>query len=101
MAAYTDIGKKALSVRKKIASRALQLARWADPTMKIEVVRPPDYRGLGLRDAARNGWYRSETAELCEGFAIAHSDTVVDVGCGDGGNINFCARFAAHVVAVD
>jgi ubiquinone/menaquinone biosynthesis C-methylase UbiE len=62
---------------------------------------PIDYRGLGLRDACRGGWYLNDTAELCKGFAIAPTDTVVDVGCGDGGNAGFCARFAARVIAVD
>ena len=95
------IEKMAMFARRKIAHRALQLARWADPSLEIEVVRTPDYRGLGLRDAHRSGWYHSDTMELSEGFAIAPTDTVIDVGCGDGANIHFCAQFAAHVIAID
>lgn len=88
-------------MRKKVATWALRLARWADPALEIEVFRAPDYGALGFIDALRNGWFRSETAELVPGFAIADTDTVVDVGCGDGGNIKFCAKFARHVVAID
>lgn len=92
---------KIMPFRKKLARWALDFAYRSDPTLKIEIILPIDYRSLGLRDAGRTGWYRAESCELCEGFAIAPTDTVVDVGCGDGGNIQFCARYAAHVIAID
>jgi ubiquinone/menaquinone biosynthesis C-methylase UbiE len=89
------------AARKQIWNGALRLARWAEPALEIEVIRPLDYRKLGLQDAVRGGWYNEKTAELGPGFTIADSDTVVDVGCGEGANIHFCARFASHVIAID
>ena len=60
-----------------------------------------DYSAIGMKDAIRNGWYAAQSTELCRGFAINSSDTVADIGCGDGGNIVFCARYASKVIAVD
>ncbi|MBP9219482.1 MAG: class I SAM-dependent methyltransferase [Sterolibacterium sp.] len=61
----------------------------------------PDGRDVGLHDAVLGGWFRGETGELLEGFAIAASDTVLDVGCGDGGAIGFCAHLGAQVIYSD
>jgi SAM-dependent methyltransferase len=57
--------------------------------------------GLGLTDAVASGWYLNDTNELFRGIPIGPDDTVVDVGCGDGGSSLFCARRGAHVTAVD
>lgn len=57
--------------------------------------------GLGLSDAVASGWYLNDTNELFRGVPISAEDTVVDVGCGDGGSSLFCARRGAHVTAVD
>ena len=62
---------------------------------------PIDYAAVGLKDATRAGWYSAKTAELCTGFPIAATDSVADVGCGDGGNSIFCARHASMIIAVD
>jgi 2-polyprenyl-3-methyl-5-hydroxy-6-metoxy-1,4-benzoquinol methylase len=62
---------------------------------------PVNYLAVGLRDSNRDGWYSEASSELCPGFAITSGDTVADVGCGDGGNIIFCARYAFKVIAVD
>jgi SAM-dependent methyltransferase len=64
-------------------------------------VDPVRYGDVALRDARRSGWYRAETRELFDGFPIAPSDTVIDVGCGEGENAGFYARFAARTIAVD
>jgi SAM-dependent methyltransferase len=60
-----------------------------------------DPRMCGLRDAVLKGWYNSETGELFTGFKISDDDVVLDVGCGDGGALLFCARQGAHVVFTD
>lgn len=59
------------------------------------------YGDVGLHDAARSGWFNQATQELFTGFAIDAGDTVVDVGCGSGGNLKFCARFAKKIIGID
>lgn len=61
----------------------------------------PTYQDVGFRDAIRAGWYKNDTQELFEGFKINGTDTVIDVGCGLGGNLKFCAKYAAHAIGVD
>lgn len=56
---------------------------------------------IGLRDMALSGWFNSQTGELFTGFPIGRDDTVLDVGCGDGSKVSFCARQGAHVIFVD
>ncbi len=60
-----------------------------------------DPRFCGLRDAVTRGWYRLETGELFAGFKITRADIVLDVGCGEGNAILFCAKQGAHVVFSD
>jgi len=60
-----------------------------------------DPRYCGLRDAVRRGWYRLETGELFDGFKITEDDIVLDVGCGEGNAVLFCAKQGAHVVFSD
>jgi len=60
-----------------------------------------DTRIVGLTDAVQAGWYLNDTGELFRGFPITSDDVVVDVGCGAGGAILFCARRGAHVVYCD
>ena len=54
-----------------------------------------------MRDAVRRGWYRLETGELFTGFKVTQDDIVLDVGCGEGNAILFCAKQGAHVVFSD
>ena len=56
---------------------------------------------VGLVDASEGGWFRNDTGELIEGFPIGSDDVVLDVGCGDGGNIFFAGQQGAHVAFVD
>lgn len=58
-------------------------------------------REVGMLDALRAGWHNNENGELFSGFKISANDTVLDVGCGLGNNLNFCAQFAAKVIGVD
>lgn len=62
----------------------------------------PTYsREVGFRDYLRKGWFNHETRELCPGFAIDATDTVLDMGCGPGSFLKFCAQYATHSVGVD
>jgi len=56
---------------------------------------------LGLQDAVESGWFNNATGELMTGFPVMPEDIVIDVGCGDGGIANFCARRGAHVILAD
>jgi ubiquinone/menaquinone biosynthesis C-methylase UbiE len=56
---------------------------------------------VGLFDRTREGWLDNSTGQLIEGVRIRSTDTVVDIGCGDGGFINFCANQGAEVIFVD
>ena len=68
--------------------------------MSAEIA-PMDGFTLGLKDAQYTGWYNKEAGELAAGFPVCAEDIVVDVGCGDGGPVNFCARLGAHVILAD
>tara|TARA_R110002110_G_scaffold415765_2_gene655174 strand:- start:21585 stop:22367 length:783 start_codon:yes stop_codon:yes gene_type:complete len=61
----------------------------------------PKATAVGLQDRVLEGWFNGKTSELAPGVFIRASDTVIDVGCGDGGFIGFCARQGAEVIFVD
>ena len=54
---------------------------------------------FGLKDALLSGWFEGD--ELFRGMPISAEDVVVDVGCGEGGNLAYCADRGAHVIGVD
>lgn len=54
-----------------------------------------------LVDASLSGWFREETGELFEGFPVSADDHVLDVGCGDGVFIGYCAKLGAEVSFAD
>jgi SAM-dependent methyltransferase len=87
--------------RTAIGKAAIRLARWCNATRQSLQTAEISYGAVGMRDAVRSGWYRDETRELFAGFPISPSDIVADIGCGGGGNSLFCAKFAAHLIAVD
>lgn len=60
-----------------------------------------DISWLGLVDAGLSGWFLNDSDEVFRGVHITADDVVVDVGCGDGGAILFCAQRGAEVIAVD
>jgi 2-polyprenyl-3-methyl-5-hydroxy-6-metoxy-1,4-benzoquinol methylase len=66
-----------------------------------EVVDLTGATGVGLHDAVLSGWFQNDTNEVFRGMPISSTDTVVDVGCGDGGNSLFCMKRGAHVTAID
>lgn len=61
----------------------------------------PDAFAVAFKEAQAAGWYNYETRELAPGFAISAQDIVADVGCGDGGQAEFCVRAGAHVIMMD
>ena len=54
---------------------------------------------LGLHDAMLSGWFNQQTGELFSGFPVTPEDTLLDVGCGDGGNVHFCGMRGAKTVS--
>jgi len=82
-------GSARMLKRQKVSNRAATAVRDIDPRM------------CGLIDAVRRGWYRLETGELFAGFKITRDDIVLDVGCGEGNAILFCAKQGAHIVFSD
>jgi 2-polyprenyl-3-methyl-5-hydroxy-6-metoxy-1,4-benzoquinol methylase len=70
----------------------------AETSQAAPEVVPADFT---LHDASLSGWFRQETGELLEGFPIRREDHVLDVGCGDGVFIGFCARQGAEVTFAD
>lgn len=55
----------------------------------------------GFLDARMSGWFNDASGELLQGFPILAQDHVLDVGCGDGLCIHFCANQGAEVSLVD
>tara|TARA_R110001592_G_scaffold215025_2_gene468306 strand:+ start:83859 stop:84608 length:750 start_codon:yes stop_codon:yes gene_type:complete len=56
---------------------------------------------VGYRDILDDGWWNTATGELARGVKIRSTDTVIDVGCGDGRHSFFCARQGAEVLFID
>lgn len=61
----------------------------------------PTAPNVGLVDRMREGWFNRKTGELVQGVHVRSSHTVIDVGCGDGGIIGFCAGQSAEVLFID
>ncbi|KES23733.1 MULTISPECIES: bifunctional 2-polyprenyl-6-hydroxyphenol methylase/3-demethylubiquinol 3-O-methyltransferase UbiG [Pseudomonas] len=56
---------------------------------------------VGLVDMSLSGWFRNDTGELIEGFPIGADDSVLDIGCGDGGFTLFAGRQGAEIFVAD
>jgi SAM-dependent methyltransferase len=56
---------------------------------------------LGLKDQVKSGWYGKENGELVKGFCIKPEDTILDAGCGTGGQALYAAKTGAHVILLD
>jgi len=70
----------------------------SDSTGSVVANELPD---TGNRDDRLGGWRNNGTGELFDGFPIAAEDVVVDVGCGDGTNAEFCINRGARVILAD
>ncbi len=96
-----------LTARETVASTALadSIAPIGSPSAAepatAAAAKPADGRDVGLADAVVGGWFLNDSGELLEGFAIGADDTVLDVGCGDGGVASFCARRGAEIIFSD
>ena len=63
--------------------------------------RNPFLDDIGYIDAQMTGWFNYDNNQLLDGFPVLASDHVLDVGCGDGLCIHFCANLGAEVSLVD
>ncbi|MEM6579938.1 MAG: class I SAM-dependent methyltransferase [Pseudomonadota bacterium] len=61
----------------------------------------PHPPSVGMRDRIREGWCEDKTGQLTEGVIVRSTDTVIDVGCGYGGIIGFCAGQGARTLFID
>ena len=61
----------------------------------------PRARTVAIDDRRLEGWFNGKTGELKKGLRVRSCDTVIDVGCGDGGIIGFCASQGAEVIFID
>ncbi|MDO5690951.1 MAG: class I SAM-dependent methyltransferase [Pseudomonadota bacterium] len=67
---------------------------------ELHALNPERSFEIGLKDVVFDGWYQPD-GHLYHDFPIAQQDIVVDVGCGDGGNLRYCGAQGAHLVAAD
>ncbi|MEZ5571610.1 MAG: class I SAM-dependent methyltransferase [Halioglobus sp.] len=56
---------------------------------------------IGLLDRTKSAWCNSETGELVKGVYVKPGMQVLDIGCGDGGYSNFCAKIGTNITFVD
>ncbi|EXF91739.1 methyltransferase [Pseudomonas fluorescens HK44] len=84
---------KKLTAGKKTAPMQAEVAAPTPPKVNSYL--------LGLEDAMLSGWFNQQTHELFTGFDISPEDTVLDVGCGDGGNVHYCAMSGAKIIVAD
>tara|TARA_R110001599_G_scaffold145321_1_gene327606 strand:- start:57609 stop:58388 length:780 start_codon:yes stop_codon:yes gene_type:complete len=56
---------------------------------------------IGSKDRRLDGWFNAADGELTQGVPVRAADRVIDVGCGDGALIHFCAKLGAEVVFID
>lgn len=68
------------------------------PSAPVEELPPLD---VGLNDAVANGHYNNKTGELYPGFPIKPDDIVLDIGCGNGDKVHFCATRGAAIIFSD
>jgi len=66
-----------------------------------QAVESPMHLPIGLTDMVRSGWLNNDSGELFEGFRVDRSDSVLDIGCGDGGFTLFCGRRGAELFVAD
>ncbi len=77
------------------------LNRWSPVSRPAEEKKTPTCGRCGYLDHQLGGWFKEETGELLEDFPIGPEDTVIDVGCGNGGAVKFAARCGASVKGID
>lgn len=90
----------ALAVNDLPAANSPTLAEVTEP-VEVPAPEPVPEIDVGLVDSYMSGWLRNDTGELIEGFAITEADTLLDIGCGDGGYAGFSARQGAAIILAD
>jgi ubiquinone/menaquinone biosynthesis C-methylase UbiE len=88
-----------LSLLKKLTAMATPAPAPTQPVAPL--ASKVDPYALGLYDAKLSGWFNQETNELFKGFEVSAQDTLLDVGCGDGGNVHFCGMRGAKIIIAD
>lgn len=88
-----------LSLLKKLMAMATPAPAPTQPVAPL--ASKVDPYALGLYDAKLSGWFNQETNELFKGFEVSAQDTLLDVGCGDGGNVHFCGMRGAKIIIAD
>ena len=83
-----------VAAERRITDAPIQMAPGA-PMMEVD----PFY--LGLRESIFEGWFNNNTDEVYPGMKVSADDTVLDLGCGDGGITSFCAHRGADIVIAD
>lgn len=83
--------RRMLSARGKAVSEPAELKPAANDAPELDVT---------MRDAVMSGWFQ-DSGEIFSGFMINPVDSVLDVGCGDGAFIKYCANRGAEVTFVD
>ena len=54
-----------------------------------------------ISDTYLSGWFHADVGELFGGFQINPEDAVLDIGCGEGTFVNFCAARGAEIFFAD
>lgn len=78
-----------------------QPASGDQPDDLIQVLRPAGPWWIGLLDQIRSGWFNKETGELVPGVPVGPNDIVLDLGCGEGNLLEFCANQGSMVIGVE
>jgi ubiquinone/menaquinone biosynthesis C-methylase UbiE len=71
------------------------------PDSTMDVTEHPSARDVGERDLKASGWLNAATSELLPGVSVTPGMNVLDVGCGYGAYIEFCAKMGANITFID
>jgi ubiquinone/menaquinone biosynthesis C-methylase UbiE len=93
-----DVFNKLFRSDKVLLPESVPVAVAAAEVSNPEPFNPYTVHGKSMQ---ASGWFNHETGELFRGFPISEADVVLDIGCGGGGNANFCASRGAHIVFAD
>ena len=85
---------------KRLLTSSSELQPTREPTAKVLAPAEPEI-DIGLIDIHQSGWLQNDTGELVRGFAIGPEDSVLDIGCGEGGYALFSARQGAEIILAD
>lgn len=95
-----------ISFPKKVAYKIAQkLLSYADADIPVEEVnsysQEADPFEVGRLDAIASSWFNEADQCLFKDFSIRSTDTVLDVGSGNGGVAHFCGQFCQSLIITD